>query len=50
VLVETLSDCSNRYPEVGVSVADGYTTTMIDWVTGGRWMRRSSTSRAARSR
>jgi LysR family nitrogen assimilation transcriptional regulator len=36
VLVDTLSDFSARYPDVGVSVADGYTSTLIDWVTGGR--------------
>jgi LysR family nitrogen assimilation transcriptional regulator len=36
VLVDTLSEFSNRYPEVDVSVADGYTSTLIDWVAGGR--------------
>jgi DNA-binding transcriptional LysR family regulator len=36
VLVDTLSDFSTRYPEVGVSVADGYTSTLVDWVSGGR--------------
>ena len=36
VLVDTLSDFSNRYPEVDVSVADGYTSTLIEWVTAGR--------------
>jgi DNA-binding transcriptional LysR family regulator len=36
VLVDTLSDFSNRYPEVDVSVADGYTSTLVDWVAGGR--------------
>jgi LysR family nitrogen assimilation transcriptional regulator len=36
VLVDTLSDFSQRYPEVDVSVADGYTSMLIDWVTAGR--------------
>jgi DNA-binding transcriptional LysR family regulator len=36
VLVDTLSDFSSRYPEVEVSVADGYTSSLIDWVSGGR--------------
>jgi DNA-binding transcriptional LysR family regulator len=36
VLVDTLSEFSSRYPEVGVSVADGYTSALVDWVTGGR--------------
>jgi DNA-binding transcriptional LysR family regulator len=36
VLVDTLSDFSNRYPDVSVSVADGYTSALIDWVSGGR--------------
>jgi DNA-binding transcriptional LysR family regulator len=36
VLVDTLSDFSNRYPEVDVSVADGYTSALVDWVSGGR--------------
>jgi DNA-binding transcriptional LysR family regulator len=36
VLVETLSEFSNRYPDVGVSVADGYTSTLVEGVTGGR--------------
>jgi DNA-binding transcriptional LysR family regulator len=36
VLIDTLSDFSDRYPEVDVSVADGYTSTLIDWVSGGR--------------
>jgi LysR family transcriptional regulator, nitrogen assimilation regulatory protein len=36
VLVDTLSDFTQRYPEVDVSVADGYTSTLIEWVTGGR--------------
>jgi len=36
VLVDTLGEFSRRYPEVGVSVADGYTSALVDWVTGGR--------------
>lgn len=36
VLVETLSDFSNKYPEVDVTVSDGYTSTLTDWVTAGR--------------
>jgi DNA-binding transcriptional LysR family regulator len=36
VLVDTLSDFSARYPEVDVSVADGYTSTLVEWVSGGR--------------
>jgi len=36
VLVDTLSDFSNKYPEVGVTVSDGYTSTLADWVAGGR--------------
>ena len=36
VLVDTLSDFSNKYPEVGVTVSDGYTSTLTDWVAGGR--------------
>jgi DNA-binding transcriptional LysR family regulator len=36
VLVDTLSEFSRRHPEVGVSVADGYTSALVDWVTGGR--------------
>ena len=35
VLVDTLSDFSNKYPEVDVSVHDGYTSTLTDWVAGG---------------
>lgn len=35
VLVETLSEFSNKYPEVGVTVSDGYTSTLTDWVAGG---------------
>ena len=36
VLVDTLSDFSNKYPEVDVTVSDGYTSTLTDWVAGGR--------------
>jgi LysR family nitrogen assimilation transcriptional regulator len=36
VLVETLAAFSNKYPDVGVKVADGYTNTLIDWVAGGQ--------------
>ncbi|MGZ9709329.1 LysR family transcriptional regulator [Glaciimonas sp. GNP009] len=36
VLVETLSKFSNEYPDVSVKVADGYTNTLIDWVSGGQ--------------
>ncbi|MFC3458558.1 MULTISPECIES: LysR family transcriptional regulator [Massilia] len=36
VLVDTLSEFSTKYPEVGVSVSDGYTSTLTDWVAGGR--------------
>ncbi|MGZ5198673.1 MAG: LysR family transcriptional regulator [Telluria sp.] len=36
VLVDTLSDFSSQYPHVGVKVADGYTSTLVDWVTGGQ--------------
>jgi LysR family nitrogen assimilation transcriptional regulator len=36
VLAETLGDFSSKYPDVGVKVADGYTNTLIDWVTGGQ--------------
>jgi DNA-binding transcriptional LysR family regulator len=36
VLVDTLGDFSNRYPDVEVSVADGYTSTLIDRVAGGQ--------------
>jgi DNA-binding transcriptional LysR family regulator len=35
VLVDTLGDFSNRYPDVAVSVADAYTSTLIDRVSGG---------------
>nr|WP_314543706.1 LysR family transcriptional regulator [uncultured Massilia sp.] len=36
VLVDVLSEFSSRHPDVGVSVADGYTSTLLDWVAGGR--------------
>lgn len=36
VLSETLIGFSNKYPDVGVKVADGYTDTLIDWVAGGQ--------------
>lgn len=36
VLVDTLSAFSTKYPDVGVSVSDGYTSTLTDWVAGGR--------------
>lgn len=36
VLAETLSEFSARYPKVGVRVADGYTASLTDWVTGGQ--------------
>ena len=35
VLIDTLSEFSNKYPEVDVTVSDGYTSTLADWVTGG---------------
>jgi DNA-binding transcriptional LysR family regulator len=36
VLVDTLSEFSGRYPDVEVSVADGYTNTLVERVTGGQ--------------
>jgi LysR family nitrogen assimilation transcriptional regulator len=36
VLAETLGLFSEKYPDVGVKVADGYTNTLIDWVAGGQ--------------
>jgi LysR family nitrogen assimilation transcriptional regulator len=36
VLAETLGVFSNKYPDVGVKVADGYTNTLIDWVASGQ--------------
>lgn len=36
VLVDTLSEFSARYPEVEVSVADGYTSTLVERVTGAQ--------------
>jgi DNA-binding transcriptional LysR family regulator len=36
VLAATLSTFSARYPKVGVTIADGYSATLTDWVTGGQ--------------
>lgn len=36
VLVESLSRFNARYPQVEVTVADGYSATLIDWVAGGQ--------------
>jgi LysR family nitrogen assimilation transcriptional regulator len=36
VLTETLSEFSTKYPNVGVTVADGYSATLTDWVSGGQ--------------
>jgi DNA-binding transcriptional LysR family regulator len=36
VLVDTLGAFSNKYPEVDVTVCDGYTSTLTDCVAGGR--------------
>jgi LysR family nitrogen assimilation transcriptional regulator len=36
VLAETLGVFSSQYPDVSVKVADGYTNTLIDWVSGGQ--------------
>jgi DNA-binding transcriptional LysR family regulator len=36
VLVDTLSEFSNKYPEVEVSVADGYTSTLVERVAAGQ--------------
>jgi LysR family transcriptional regulator, nitrogen assimilation regulatory protein len=36
VLAETLSAFSAKHPNVGVTVADGYSTTLTDWVSGGQ--------------
>lgn len=36
VLAETLEAFSARYPNIGVRVADGYSTTLSDWVAGGQ--------------
>jgi LysR family nitrogen assimilation transcriptional regulator len=36
VLAETLSAFSTRYPNVGVTVAEGYSKTLADWVAGGQ--------------
>ena len=36
VLADTLSLFSARHPKVGVTIADGYSTTLSGWVTGGQ--------------
>jgi LysR family nitrogen assimilation transcriptional regulator len=36
VLVDVLTEFSGKYPEVEVSVADGYTSTLLERVTGGQ--------------
>lgn len=36
VLSESLSRFAERYPLVEVTVADGYSATLIDWVAGGQ--------------
>jgi LysR family nitrogen assimilation transcriptional regulator len=36
VLAETLAVFSSRYPNAGVTVAEGYSRTLIDWVAGGQ--------------
>jgi LysR family transcriptional regulator, nitrogen assimilation regulatory protein len=36
VLPESLSRLNARYPQVEVTVADGYSATLIDWVAGGQ--------------
>jgi DNA-binding transcriptional LysR family regulator len=36
VLVDVLSEFSSQYPEVAVSVADGYTSALVERVTGGQ--------------
>jgi DNA-binding transcriptional LysR family regulator len=36
VLVDVLSEFSSRYPEVEVSVADGYTNVLVERVTNGQ--------------
>ena len=35
-LAEGLTSFRMRYPQVEVTVADGYSTTLIDWVAGGQ--------------
>jgi DNA-binding transcriptional LysR family regulator len=35
-LAEALTSFRVRYPQVEVTVADGYSTTLIDWVAGGQ--------------
>lgn len=36
VLAETLSAFSARHPKVGVTIADGYSKTLADWVAAGQ--------------
>jgi LysR family nitrogen assimilation transcriptional regulator len=36
VLADTLAVFSARYPKVGVTIADGYSTTLSGWVMGGQ--------------
>jgi len=36
VLAETLAAFHAQYPNLGVTVADGYSTTLADWVLGGQ--------------
>jgi DNA-binding transcriptional LysR family regulator len=36
VLAATLSTFSERFPKVGVTVVDGYSATLTDWVAGGQ--------------
>lgn len=36
VLAETLAAFSEKYPNLGVTVADGYSKTLADWVLGGQ--------------
>lgn len=36
VLADTLALFSARYPTVGVTIADGYSSTLSGWVTGGQ--------------
>lgn len=36
VLAATLSKFSERFPKVGVTIADGYSATLTDWVAAGQ--------------
>jgi LysR family nitrogen assimilation transcriptional regulator len=36
LLAESLSDFATRYPNVDVTVAEGYSRTLTDWVSGGQ--------------